>query len=71
MPALSTKAQAQARGQTVGGVILQTLGCLIEGTFLTQGIIWGIEMHPMFNNPLAATNLRAFWGNWSVTLVLP
>lgn len=50
----------------VGGCILQTLGFLIEGTFLVNGIIWGIEMHPMFNYPLHQTNLRAFWGNWCV-----
>ncbi|KEI42861.1 uncharacterized protein L969DRAFT_84751 [Mixia osmundae IAM 14324] len=52
----------------LGLCVLGTLGFLIEGILRLQGLIWGVEQHEMFHNPLGATNIRDFWGRWNLAI---
>ncbi|KDE09403.1 hypothetical protein MVLG_00309 [Microbotryum lychnidis-dioicae p1A1 Lamole] len=49
-------------------LILGTLGFLIEAILRTLGILLGVEMSPMFNNPTAAPNIREFWARWNMAI---
>ncbi|ORY70770.1 hypothetical protein BCR35DRAFT_354501 [Leucosporidium creatinivorum] len=48
--------------------ILNTLGFLIEGSLRIIGVIFGVEMLPLFNNPMAASNPREFWARWNLAI---
>ncbi|KAK4052431.1 hypothetical protein OIV83_002233 [Microbotryomycetes sp. JL201] len=49
-------------------VILGTLGFLIESILRGLGVVLGIEMSPLFNNPMAASNIRGFWARWNLAV---
>lgn len=52
----------------VGFCILGTLGFFIEAVLRSIGIAFGIEMAPLFNNPIGASNIRDFWARWNLAV---
>ncbi|KAK4057051.1 hypothetical protein OIO90_001951 [Microbotryomycetes sp. JL221] len=55
-------------GGVVALVILGTLGFLIESILRGLGVALGVEMAPLFNNPMAASNIRGFWSRWNLAV---
>ena len=51
-----------------GLAIYALLGGVIEGVFVFTSILTGIEMKPMFENPLMAGSIREFWARWNIAI---
>ncbi|KAL9932633.1 hypothetical protein V8E36_008332 [Tilletia maclaganii] len=49
----------------LGVCILMALAAICDGLLSAMGIIIGVEMADMFENPLGTTNLRLFWSHWN------
>lgn len=35
---------------------------------LTCRVLFGVEMSPLFDNPMGATNIRSFWSRWNLVI---
>lgn len=51
-----------------GLAIYALLGGVIEGVFVFMSLLTGIEMKPMFENPLMAGSIREFWARWNIAI---
>ncbi|KAK0569439.1 hypothetical protein OC861_000927 [Tilletia horrida] len=49
----------------LGISILMALAAICDGLLSAMGIIIGVEMADMFENPLGTTNIRLFWSHWN------
>ncbi|CAO1619174.1 unnamed protein product [Parajaminaea phylloscopi] len=49
----------------LGLSILMALALFGDGLLKSLGILFGVEMADMFENPLGTTNIRLFWSHWN------
>ncbi|KAE8210666.1 hypothetical protein CF327_g5479 [Tilletia walkeri] len=49
----------------LGMSILMALAAICDGLLSLMGIIIGVEMADMFENPLGTVNIRLFWSHWN------
>ncbi|CAO1629837.1 unnamed protein product [Sympodiomycopsis kandeliae] len=50
---------------TLGLSILMALALFGDGLLKSLGVLFGVEMSDMFENPLGTTNIRLFWSHWN------
>lgn len=50
---------------SLGLSILMALALFGDGLLKSLGILFGVEMADMFENPLGTTNIRLFWSHWN------
>ncbi|CAD6885287.1 unnamed protein product [Tilletia laevis] len=49
----------------LGFSILMALAAICDGLLSLMGIIIGVEMADMFENPIGTINIRMFWSHWN------